>query len=55
MLKIYEVWHFNQMSLYDQDSKSGGIVTEYVNIFLRIKHEASGWPEWCKTEDDKQF
>lgn len=29
-------------------------LTEYVNPFLKVKQEASGWPEWCKSEDDKQ-
>ena len=51
---IYEVWHFPNISQYDQISKSGGIFTGYVNTFLKIKQEASGWPEWCLTERDKE-
>ncbi|XP_052778720.1 uncharacterized protein LOC128216186 [Mya arenaria] len=54
ILNIYEVWHFDKISQYDQNSKCGGIFTEYVNTFLKVKQEASRWPEWCKTEDDKQ-
>ncbi|XP_052795197.1 uncharacterized protein LOC128228116 [Mya arenaria] len=54
IMEIYEVWHFPKISQYDQNSKCGGIFTEYVNTFLKVKQEASGWPEWCKTEDDKQ-
>lgn len=50
---IYEVWHFDQVSQYDPKSKTGGLFTEYINTFLKIKQEASGWPEWCKTEADK--
>ncbi|CAG2214664.1 unnamed protein product [Mytilus edulis] len=38
---------------YNPDTKEGGIFTEYVNTFLKIKQEASGWPEWCLTDQDK--
>lgn len=51
--KIYEVWHFDQISRYDPVTKQGGIFTDYVNTFLKIKQEASGWPDWCKTEESK--
>jgi hypothetical protein len=51
--KIYEIWHFDQISQYDTDSKTGGLFTDYVNTFLKIKQEASGWPDWCRTECDK--
>ena len=52
--KIFEVWHFDKISRYDQSTKTGGVFTEYVNTFLKVKQEASGWPIWCKTEDDKK-
>lgn len=52
--RIYEVWHFDNVEQYDQKSKTGGIFTEYINTFLKMKQEASGWPSWCKTEDDRQ-
>ncbi|VDH97141.1 Hypothetical predicted protein [Mytilus galloprovincialis] len=51
--KAYEVWHFDEVSQYNPDTKEGGIFTEYVNTFLKIKQEASGWPEWCLTDQDK--
>jgi hypothetical protein len=54
LLKIYEVWHFDEIAQYDADSKTGGLFTEYVNTFLKVKQEASGWPDWCTTEKDKQ-
>lgn len=52
--RIYEVWHFDNVEQYDQKSKTGGIFTEYINTFLKMKQEESGWPSWCKTEDDRQ-
>ena len=54
MKKIYEVWQFDQVSQYDPATKTGGIFTDYVNTFLKVKQEASGWPSECKTEVDKQ-
>jgi len=47
---IYEVWHFNSVEQYDPRSKTGGIFTEYINTFLKMKQEASGWPSWCTTK-----
>ena len=52
--KIFEVWHFHEISRYDPESKTGELFTEYVNTFLKIKQEASGWPDWCKTEEYRQ-
>jgi hypothetical protein len=40
---MYEVWHFNDISQYDPETRMGGVFTEYVNIFLKLKQEASGW------------
>ncbi|XP_052806406.1 uncharacterized protein LOC128235642 [Mya arenaria] len=54
VLKLYEVWHFDNISRYDPLTKTGGLFTEYVNTFLKIKQEASGWPDWCKTETDRR-
>ena len=54
LLKIYEIWHFDNISQYDPSTKTGGIFTEYVNTFLKVKQEASGWPDWCRSELQKQ-
>lgn len=50
--KIFEVWHFERISLYDPQTKSGGAFTDYVNTFLK-KSKASGWPKWCQTDNDR--
>lgn len=31
-----------------------GIFTEYQNKFIQLKAEASGFPNWCQTDDDKR-
>lgn len=51
--KIFEVWHFERISQYDPQTKSGRAFTDYVNTFLKMKQEASDWPKWCQTDDDR--
>ena len=43
---VHEVWHF-------KDSASG-LFAKYVNTWLKIKTEASGWPANCMTEEEKE-
>ena len=44
----------NETIIYDPKTRSGGIFTDYININLKAKQEASGYPEECKTERDKE-
>ena len=53
IVKIFEIWHFPLREKYNKSDKSGGLFTEYVNTFLRIKQESSGYPHWVETEADK--
>ena len=43
---IYEVWHF--------DDTCQGLFRDYVNTWLKIKQEASGWPKDDMSEQAKQ-
>ena len=51
--KIFSVWHWEKIEQYDEETKTGGLFTQYVNTFLKIKQENSGFPNWCKNEEDK--
>ena len=44
---------YDETEQYDPKTKTGGLFTDYVNTFLKMKQEASGWPEWCQSENDK--
>lgn len=44
--KVYEIWHFSR--------QSNNLFSSYVNIFLKIKQEASGWPSWVGNDPVKQ-
>ena len=54
ILKIYEVYHWDNTSCYDKESKEGGIFSKYVDAFLKIKQEASGFPENVVSDKDKE-
>lgn len=45
IVEIFEVWHWKERRV--------GLFADYVDTFLKIKVEASGWPNWCVTEEDK--
>lgn len=53
MLKVHEVWHYDNIEKYDPDTKTGGLFTEYINTFLKMKQQADGYPSWCKTDEQK--
>ena len=44
--KIHEVWHF--------PDKTERLFRGYIDMFLKKKQEASGWPGWCQTDQDKK-
>ena len=46
IVTIHEVWHYR--------SKKQGLFANYVKKFLKIKQQASGFPDWCVTDADKQ-
>jgi G:T-mismatch repair DNA endonuclease (very short patch repair protein) len=54
ILTTYEVYHWPKYTKYDRTTGEGGLFTTYVNTFLKFKQQASDWPEWCKTEEDKK-
>jgi len=41
---VYEFWEY-EVTGFDKDN-SGGIFAEYVNMFLKLKQESSGYPSW---------
>jgi hypothetical protein len=50
IVEIAEVWHYDRWSR----GVEGGLFAGYINAFLKIKQEASGYPKWAKTDADKQ-
>ena len=48
LIKIHEVWQF------PHQQRQTGLFKDYVDTWLKIKQEASGWPSWCETLEDKR-
>jgi len=51
---MYEVWDYAEDSTYDPKTRTGGLFAQYINKFLRLKQQPDGWPNWVKTEEDKE-
>ncbi|KAK3106672.1 hypothetical protein FSP39_024929 [Pinctada imbricata] len=52
ILKIYQVYHWPKTTQYDPTLREGGLFAKYINTFLKLKQESSGFPSWCKTMAD---
>ncbi|XP_054276408.1 uncharacterized protein LOC128995419 [Macrosteles quadrilineatus] len=48
VLDMYELWEY-KVATYE----NGGLFTDFINKFLKMKQEASGFPGWCETDEDK--
>ncbi|XP_020297690.1 LOW QUALITY PROTEIN: uncharacterized protein LOC109862147 [Pseudomyrmex gracilis] len=50
---VSEIWQY-ETSRYDADTRQGGLFAEYINCFLKLKQEASGWPSKCVDDKSKE-
>ena len=50
---IEEVWHWHKTAKYDPMSKTGGLFTGYIDSFLKVKQESSGYPDSCTSPETK--
>lgn len=49
---IHEIWSYN-VSQYDRSTKTGGLFTEMMDKFIKMKQQASGWPAFCTDQTTK--
>jgi hypothetical protein len=52
--EIYEICHWTDTEMYDPKLKSGGLFTGYINQAMKEKQEASGYPDDCQTDEEKE-
>ena len=48
------MYHYDSFEEFDGNNELSGLFTRYVNAFLKLKQQASGWPGWCTTDEMKQ-
>lgn len=53
--EIYEVLHWPEKAVYDASDKYSGLFTQYINTFLKLKQQASGFPPDVVTEQQKDI
>jgi hypothetical protein len=55
VLDIIEGYDYEVGKYYPQ-TREGGLFVEYINTFLKLKADASGFPSWVRTpEDEEQY
>ena len=53
ILEIYIVWDY-RTTQYDKKTKKGGLFAGYIDLLLKLKQEASGYPRHCTSEEAKE-
>jgi hypothetical protein len=53
VLQLSEVFEY-QTTQYDPQSREGGLFVDYINTFLKLKAEASGFPTLVRTPKDEE-
>jgi len=51
--KIHEIHHFPQSTIYDPETRSGGLHAEFMIDLIKKKIMTSGVPSSCVTDEDK--
>ena len=54
IIQIHEVLHWKESEMYNPVTKEGGLFTQYINTFLKLKQESSGYPQNVKSKEEKQ-
>jgi len=52
LMNVFEFWEY-EITFFDRGTKLGSLFAMYVNMFLKLKKESSGYPSWVKSEADK--
>jgi hypothetical protein len=54
VVEVHEVYVY-QVTSYDLQTGDGRLFAQYINTFLKLKAEASGYPNWvqCPADEDK--
>ena len=53
-VRMQEVWHFESSTVYNKSTKEGCLFPPYIDYFIKIKQESSGYPTHAQSEAEKQ-
>jgi len=54
ILEIQEIYQY-EVTQYNPNTGAGGLFVEYINTILKLKQEASGYPDWVRSADDEDL
>jgi len=54
ILEIYDVYEY-QVNQYSPETGKGGHFVDYINTFLKLKAEVSGYPGWVRSPADEDL
>ncbi|KAK4883382.1 hypothetical protein RN001_006701 [Aquatica leii] len=52
ILELFEIWEY-KIEQYSAIGNTNGLFSGYINNFLKLKQECSGWPQNCTTDIEK--
>jgi hypothetical protein len=50
--EIFEVYEY-KLTQFDRETGDGGLFVHYINTFLKLKAETSGYPSWVRNSVDE--
>jgi hypothetical protein len=53
-IEVNEVYEY-QTTRYNFQTRESGLFVDYLNIFLKLKAEASGYPAWVRTRNKDSY
>ena len=53
-IRMSEVWHYDNFTVYDPNTRKGGLFSNYIDAFMQIKQESSGYPAHVKSDEDRE-
>jgi len=52
--KWYKVYEY-KVTRYEPETREGGLFAGYVDTFLKLKAEASGYPAWVRNQAEEEL
>jgi len=49
LMNVFEFWEC-EVTCFDKDANTGGLFAEYVNMYLNLKQQLSGYPFWVQNK-----
>jgi G:T-mismatch repair DNA endonuclease (very short patch repair protein) len=51
IVERYEAWHYEETAKYDRETRTNGLWSDFMDVWIKLKQEASGYPDTCTTPE----